>query len=263
MEVDMTATQAQINGGKLGRDEGFAFEDEFAKHIGGFDVPENVDSIFGDTTRSKTDVLGPNGEQFSVKNSEASTQISVCSLNRLLLKIFAPPSVRAKLEMFFGTWDSSIKHFKDQQVFLNECKRRGINTENLSQKDEIRRNRFKATSIDNFQEVIDWFHENRAAITRFIFQEGFIAPHETQAFADKVAWVEKKNSLNGIKIYEVDKIVSQTVAHAKTALGSKAATTIRCGAWTVQMKGSGKTGSAYHNVQFNCKRTDLEKYLNL
>jgi hypothetical protein len=263
MEVDMTATQAQINGGKLGRDEGFAFEDEFAKHIGGFDVPENVDSIFGDTTRSKTDVLGPNGEQFSVKNSEKSTQISVCSLDRFLSKIDVPDSIRAKLEMFFGTWDSSIKHFKDQQVFLNECKRRGINTENLSQKDEIRRNRFKATSIDNFQEVIDWFHENRAAITRFIFQEGFIAPHETQAFADKVAWVEKKNSLNGIKIYEVDKIVSQTVAHAKTALGSKAATTIRCGAWTVQMKGSGKKGSAYHNVQFNCKRTDLEKYLNL
>ena len=166
MEVFMTATQAQIDGGKLGREEGFAFEDEFAKHIGGFDVPENVDSIFGDTTRSKTDVLGPNGEQFSVKNSEGTTQISVCSLDRLLLKIFAPPSVRAKLEMFFGAWDSSIKHFKDQRIFLNECKRRGINTKNLSQKDEIRRNRFKATSIGDFQEVIDWFHENRAAITR-------------------------------------------------------------------------------------------------
>ena len=259
----MTATQAQIDGGKLGREEGFEFEDVYVDSIGGSDVPEWVDSIFGDQTRSKTDVLGPNGERISVKNSEGSTQVGSYPLKRMLTKIPANSSVTAKLEMFFGAWDSSIKHFKNQQVFLNECKRRGINTKNLSQKDEIRRNRFKATSINNFQEVIDWFHENRAAITRFIFQEGLIASHETQAFADKVAWVEKKNSLDGIKVYEVDDIVNQTVAHAKTTLGSEAATTIRCGAWTVQMKGSGKTGSAYHNVQFNCKRSDLKKYLKL
>jgi hypothetical protein len=263
MEVFMTATQAQIDGGKLGRDEGFAFENTFADAIDGFDVPEYVDSIFGDTTRSKTDVLGPNGEQFSVKNSEKTTQIQVCSLERFSKKFNMPLNIKDKLAAFVGAWPTSIKHFKDQQVFINECKRRGFDIKKLSQKDEIRRNRFKATSIDNFQDVIDWFHINRAGITRFVFSEGFIAEHETQAFANQVVWVEKKNTLKGIKIYDVEDIVNQTISHGKTNLGSKAATTIRCGAWTVQMKGSGKSGSAYHNLQFNCKRTDLKKHLRL
>ncbi len=259
----MTATQAQIDGGKLGRDEGFAFEDEFAEHIGGSDVPEEVDSIFGDQTRSKTDVLGPNGEQFSVKNSEKSTQVQVCSLERFSKKFNMPLDIKDKLSAFVGAWPTSIKHFKDQQVFIKECKSRGFDVKKLSQKDEIRRNRLKATSINNFQDVIDWFHINRAEITRFMFQEGFIADHETQAFADKVAWVEKKNELRGIKYYDVDDIVSRTITHAKTTLGSKKATTIRCGAWTMQMKGSGHSGSAYHNVQFKCSRSDLKKHLKL
>jgi hypothetical protein len=36
---------------------------------------------------------------------------------------------------------------------------------------------------------------------------------------------------------------------------------IKIGPFTLQMKGSGKTGSAYHGMQFNASYKDLKEYI--
>ena len=75
------ATQAQIDGGLRGRDEGHDFEKTVRLNKDGR-FPSDMLDIWGErTTTSKTDVVTED-YNYSIKNSQTSTQIQVCSVNR-------------------------------------------------------------------------------------------------------------------------------------------------------------------------------------
>jgi len=286
MEVDMTATQAQVIAGLKSKVEGHEYEEKYTQLYDG-DIWENlmprskVRCIFeGETTTPKTDgfiCINTLIETVSIKNSTGSTQIQVCSLNRFAKKFNLPQSVYEKLQMFLGAWPEVMAEPRTTSVpFLKKCVELGFDASKLNKKWEITRSRLLAKNITNFQEVIDWFYNNREAVARFIFKESFVHPSETDAMPTKVVYALEKNDIHKTKSFIIDDIVSRTktmVTKADVKINSKASSTIRIGPFTMQMKGSqtkkkNKNGkfppsTPYHDMQFNCTRADLETYLKL
>ena len=121
----------------------------------------------------------------------------------------------------------------------------------------LRRSRLKTDNIKEINDVINWIDINKQGIIKFIFSTGFAV--DKQYHSDKLVYVREKNCLDQIDIIEIDKIIERS-SDWSISISSKK-TVIKIGPITLQMKGSGKN-AAYHSMQFNCKRTDLIKYLD-
>jgi hypothetical protein len=269
MEVAM-GTQAQKLAGKKSQKKGMKFEIKFASHIGGKKQKGQLMDIWGEIhTEPKTDVIGPDEELYSVKNSPGSTQIQVCSVKRFSRKFDVPQLVEDYLIRFCGAHEEVMAELPyNRQLFLEALRKRGINASKLSD-EEIRRNRESGHSIEGFEEVVfPWIKANIGKITRFILQESFVSLQEAQAFPNKLVWNTGDSNPANCEIFDIDEIVRRMeTMDMFVGFGTSAATSVRFGPFTFQMKGSKaekeNTSKSFHNMQFKCSLKNLKKYLKL
>ena len=274
MEVFMTATQAQINGGKKGRKSGLKYEDDYAGAINGQTFEEihggkKVPDIFGEYTQAKTDVFGPNGVKYSVKNpkhTSQGTQIAFHPTAKYQKFHSVPSDVSDAMNFWCGATPELLEELKEKEArrcpeaWANEVSRRGMNINDFDFKAEIRRNRALFKNIPNHQDLLHYFDKNKVKIARFVFSTGMNHPDYSHAWAEKIAWSEKKDSLSGVKIYDIQTIVNKMSSAVVRINDITNDSVIRMGPLTVQQKGSGGR-SGYHAIQFNASRNDLDGFL--
>lgn len=274
MEVDMTATQAQIDGGKEGRETGLEYEGDFATKINGKTFEERYGSkkipdTLGTKTKAKTDVFGPNGVKYSVKNpkhTSQGTQIAYHPTAKYQKFHSVPSDVSDAMNFWCGATPELLEELKEKKVrrcpeaWANEVSRRGMNINDFNFVDETRRCRALFKNIPNYQDLLHYFDKNKVKIARFVFSTGMNHPDYSHAWSEKIAWSEKRGSLNGVKIYDIQTIVNKMSSAVVRINDISNDSVIRMGPLTVQQKGSGgRTG--YHSLQFNASRNDLDGFL--
>jgi hypothetical protein len=257
-EAIITSKERKRAAGKLAREEGHNYEDRFIFTYGGIKPEGKVASIHGKKTTPKVDVI-LDFEKFSLKNSTGSTQIQICSFENFNTLFNVPGDVEIGLRKFLGAFKElySKTNYKNNPEFFEEFCRERFSTGGLCPKDELRRSRLKTDNIKEIDKVIEWIDENKQEIIKFIFSTGFAS--EEKYHSNKLVYVRVKNCLDQIDIIDISKIIEKSADWPISIANKK--TVIKIGPITLQMKGSG-TGSAYHSLQFNAKRTDLLKYLD-
>ena len=250
------ATQAQIDGGLRGRDEGYDFEETVKLNKDGC-FPSDMLDIWGERkTTSKTDVVTED-HNYSIKNSQKSTQIQVCSVDRFSRLFNVNGDLKDQFDQFFGNHG----YFKDQRLFKEHCEKIwGIDTKNLSQEKEIRRNRVLGSNLTNCQSMVDWFQENIRSVLEFAFKTSFNNPANTETIASRVLWTKNKDCYDTRCEFDIDPLIDKIVEKAIVRVRPNGSV-IEIGPVTLQMKGSGKSASAYHNMQFNASLKDIEKWI--
>jgi len=250
------ATQAQIDGGLRGRDEGHDFEKTVRLNKNGR-FPSDMLDIWGErTTTSKTDVVTED-YNYSIKNSQTSTQIQVCSVNRFCRLFNIDDNLKIQFDQFFGNHG----YFKDQNLFKEHCEKVwGIDTRYLSQKYEIRRNRVLGSNLTNSQSMVDWFQENIRSVLEFVFKTSFNNPANTETIANRVLWTKEKDCYESRSEFDIDPLINKIAESAIVRIRPNGSV-VELGPVTLQMKGSGKTAALYHNMQFKGSLKDIEKWI--
>lgn len=262
----MTATQAQIDGGKTGR-ESIEFENVVAENKNGVLMEDALDIWGQRITKSKTDVLTEN-HNYSVKNPEkasTSTQIQVCSVDRFCRLFGVSGNLKTQFDQFFGNHGFFKNIGKDKGKFEQHCiSQWNIDPSKLHPKNEIHRNRLLLSSIEEGDKLVDWFQDNIESVLTFVFKTSFNDPTNIDAIADTILWVEKKNDYSSKVEIDIDTLIDSIVSTATVKIRNNkryGQSVIEIGPITLQMKGSGKTASAYHNMQFNASLKDIKKYI--
>lgn len=253
----MTATQAQINGGKVGR-ASIEYEEYIADIFSGQQLGTHLGHWGQKKTTSKTDVT-TKYLNLSIKNPagpSTSTQIQVASVNRFCRLLQPAGCIKTKIDQFCGNHGI----YKNQELFEQHCKNVwSINPYKLDSEKELRRGRLLIPSIPNSNWMVNWFQSNRRKILEFVFATGFNNTANQATIASHILWSKKKNSKD-FEVIEIsgliDSIVDKAVAKVRPS-GS----VIELGPITIQMKGSGKSASAYHNIQFNASLNDIRKWI--
>ena len=250
------ATQAQINGGLRGLNTGHSFEAKVRSKKNGW-FPTTMLDIWGERkTRCKTDVV-TKYHNYSIKNSQTSTQIQVCSVDRFSRLFNIDSHLKPQFDQFFGNHG----YFKDQKLFREHCEKIwGIDTKNLSEENEIRRNRVLGSNLTNSQSMVDWFQENIRPVLEFLFKTSFNNPVNTETIANRVLWTKEKDCYESRCEFDIDPLIDKIAEKAIVKIRPNGSV-IEIGPVTLQMKGSGKSASAYHNMQFNASLKDIEKWI--
>ena len=251
-------TEAQIEGGRRGRNSGYAFEPIVMSKKNGWE-PTNMLDIWGERiTTSKTDVITEN-YNYSIKNTErssTSTQIQVCSVNRFCRLFGITGTLKTQFDQFFGNHG----FFKDQDLFKEHCQNVWrIDTDTLNFKDEIRRNRLLFNNVPNNQDITTWFQNNLKSVMEFVFKNSFNNPDNIDTIANRVLWTNKKDDYNTRAEFDIDPLINSIVNKAIVKVRSSQSV-IEIGPVTLQMKGSGRSASAYHNMQFNASLNAIKNF---
>lgn len=272
------ASQKKRQSGRNGRSSGLQYEKNLAKKWGGKTFSsERVKSICRKTTTRKADIE-INNTIISVKNpkqSSTSTQVQVCPYSTF--KCYfpdIPKNVEYSLRSFIGDFPNNHKGKENKDYFFMLCVIVGIeDPQNTLSSVELERVRLDSFSLgkDNCDAVVEWLYENREKVYQFIFQDG--AMDLSLERPTKLWWSHKKDDLTNISKFDISDILQRARNMDKSEVrfrdkGGKsesknaknAGTVIQVGAITIQMKGSG-SGSAYHNLQFNCSLNDLNNFM--
>tara|TARA_R110000796_G_scaffold88631_1_gene191384 strand:- start:79 stop:840 length:762 start_codon:yes stop_codon:yes gene_type:complete len=252
------ATKAQIKGGQQGRNSGYAFEPIVMSKKNGWE-PTNMLDIWGERiTTSKTDVITEN-YNYSIKNtkkSSTSTQIQVCSVDRFCRLFQIKGNLKVQFDQFFGNHG----FFKDQELFKEHCQNVwGINPKKLSLKTEIRRNRILGGNLTNPQSVVIWFQENIRPVLEFALKTSFNNPINSEVIANRILWTKIKDCYETRSEFDIDPLIDSITANA-TVKVRPTGSVIEIGPVTLQMKGSGRIASAYHNMQFNASLNAINNF---
>lgn len=257
----MTATQAQINGGKVGQ-ASIKYE-QYIKRIFCGHFPIDQEDIWDERiTRSKTDVA-TRYLNFSIKNPEkssTSTQIQVCTVDRFCKLLKPANNIKTMLDQFCGNHG----YFKQPTLFEAHCVNVwGIDLKILCNEREIRRGRLLASSIKDSNHLVNWLEANKRKILEFVFKTGFNNPNNAATIASHIIWTKQKNSPE-FEVIAIDPLIDSIVENSIVKIRDHKTfgqSVIEIGPVTLQMKGSGKNASAYHNMQFNASLDDLKKYI--
>lgn len=275
--VKMISQKKRLSG-EEGRSSGLEYETSLVKKFGGKTFSsKKVKSICRELTTRKADIE-INNTIISVKNpklSSTSTQVQVCPYSTF--KCYfpdIPSNVEYSLRSFIGDFADNHKGKENKDHFFMLCEIVGIeDPQNTLSSEELRRVRLDSFSLgkDNCDAVVEWLYENREGIYRFIFQDGVMDPSLERP--TKLWWSHKKNDLTNISKFDMSDILQRARnmdksevrfrdegGKGKSKKAKNAGTVIQVGAITIQMKGSG-SGSAYHNLQFNCSLNDLNNFM--
>ena len=259
---DNMATHKQINGGRTGRTSGFKFEQKLKIKYNGV-VPENGQDLWGErSTMSKTDIIFGK-KNCSIKNSETSTQIQICSAERFSRKFNLPKKVKEALDQFVGNHPLLLtkKGFKGNPTVMKEvCEQWSVKFKDLDSVSEQNRGRLTAKNIKNMSHLVDWFTNNMEDVYRFVLAESFNDPKNKDNIANTIWWSAVKDDPDSIVEFDIEKIIYQAKKKAKASI-RESQTVIELGPLTLQMKGSGKSGSSYHCMQFNMSLKDLTTFM--
>jgi hypothetical protein len=225
-----------------GRDfEKHAVLHEQCKTLFGFDA---IDSDGG--TDTKGDIVGfknNNRIHVSVKYvSGANTQVHLPTLKSLALSLDMPDNIRNKLDRFLGTNDLVEWDTWKQGIALNA--------------DELKYRRINSWNIDRWEEVEQWFNDNRRKIAVLLLQS-----LNNEDPAPYMIWANKKKG--GYQAIDVNKLVDW-IADKCTWVTMKKGTVMRCAIpslkedkvgkpiFFMQMKNSGGPPDGYnHCPQFH------------
>jgi hypothetical protein len=260
-------SKKQIIAGRKARQAGLAFEEIVRSKRNGY-KPTNKQDVFGERiTTCKTDVkVGV--DNFSIKNPEkpgSSLQIQTCSADRFYRLLKVPKKVKLALDQFLGNHQGLFKGKKFKNIFESVCKeewQKDLKT--LCPDKEIRRNRLLFQNIDNGPLLLDWLEKNIKEIAVFIFKTSFNDPNYKDSIANKLLWAQKKGDYDSLVEINIDDMIKNISLEATVEVKDSkkhGQSVIKIGPFTLQMKGSGKTGSAYHGMQFNASYKDLKEYI--
>ncbi len=262
----MPATQAQIDGGKAGR-QSIEFENVVAENKNGVLMGDALDIWGQRKTKPKTDVLTEN-HNYSVKNPDkasTSTQIQVCSVDRFCRLFGINGSLKIQFNQFFGNHGFFKNTGKDKGKFQQHCINQwNIDPSKLDPKNEIRRCRLLLSSVPEGDKLLNWFQDNMESVLTFVFKTSFNNPANIDAIADTILWVEEKDNYSSKVEINIDTLIRSIVSTATVKIRDHkrfGQSVIEIGPVTLQMKGSGHTASAYHSMQFNASLNDIKKYV--
>jgi len=263
---------ARQTGGKLGRDEGFEFEQRLRESISGKDVAWGIDIFNEKKTTPKTDLISVRKvnrrnitENISLKNPQTistSVQIQICSVDRFNRLFKTPQQIVDIMNPFFGNDPllSTKEGYKSNPQFKNLCNKWSVKYTNLNANDEVRRCRVFGSNIPQFKDFLIWINQNKRQISEFVLSTGFNNPTKhPETIADTIMFASKKNDLNSIEKFAISDVINKIATNAEVKL-RKSGTVIEIGPMTLQMKGSGK-GAPYHYMQFNMSLVDLSKFM--
>lgn len=255
-------TKAQIDGGEAGRAKGLRNEGRFVSLLNGVKPKANhVPSIIPNAKYAvnKVDlILGE--DRCSLKTSNKSIQIQVCELSKFVQKFECPQDITDKLYKFFGADFKKIKGVDQSSEFIDKCiDDWDIDVSKLCPNSEIRRNRLLASSIEGFDDAVQWFKDNIQGVMEFILSTGFCKNEDNHAQYLLWSLEEADDTDCDAEVYLIKDIIDKSVEWDVSVRSSQSV--IEIGAFTLQMKGSGQSG-AYHTMQFNTSLKDLNKYMN-
>jgi|14_taG_2_1085336.scaffolds.fasta_scaffold09951_2 hypothetical protein len=260
-------SKKQIIAGRKARQAGLDFEDLVMTKRGGF-KPDNRQDIFAERiTMCKTDIkVGENNYSIkNPKNSHSVLQIQTCSVERFCRLFKVPKKVKLAFDQFFGNHPDFYKGKKYKNVFESVCKqewKKDLKT--LDAGNEIRRNRLLFQNIDNGPLMLDWIEKNMKKIAVFVFKTSFNNPKYKDSIANKMLWSQLKNDYDSLVEVDIDDMIKDMCLNPVVKVRDNSRygqSVIEIGPITLQMKGSGKTGSAYHGMQFNASYKDLKKHI--
>jgi hypothetical protein len=253
----MTATQAQINGGKVGQ-ASIVYEKYITGIFSGQQLGTHLDHWGERKTSAKTDVT-TKFLNLSIKNPAGpatSTQIQVSSVDRFCRLLQPAGIIKTKIDQFCGNHGI----FKNEHLFAHHCRNVwNINPYKLDPEKELRRCRLLIPSIPESDWMVNWFQSNRRKILEFVFATGFNSTTNQATVASHILWSKKKNSKD-FEIIEINSLIDSIVEKA-VAKVRPSGSVIELGPITIQMKGSGKSSSAYHCIQFNTSLNDIRKWI--
>ncbi len=205
---------------------------------------DSVDSDGG--TGTKGDLIGINGDKrthVSVKYaSGGNTQVHLPTLKSLATQLNIPKNLYYKLDKFFGTNDLAQWAEWSKGVKLDA--------------EEIKYRRIKSKNIDGWNEVEQWFNDNKRKIAVLLLQS-----LNDEDKAPWLIWANKKKG--GFQAIDVNKFVDWIVDNCTWVTMPKG-TVLRCAMpsvkegkigkpiFFVQMKNSGGPPNGYnHCPQFH------------
>lgn len=262
------ATENQKSAGKKGRNDGFEYEKNLAKTIEDLgylarEYPQYHASKVGNRmSRSKTDISLSDStchKNLSVKNPKShstSIQIQIAPRNTvndiLSLETELSQDYLEFCDLFFGG--------KDVELHASAA---GIDFESLDYESERRRMRLKTSSIPESVTTGALEFMNRrdvkSTILRIILSEGNVS--STEAYANKMLWCDTrghgKGNLKEAIVVDIPTLVESISQKYEWEI-QPSETVLKMGPITLQMKGSGGTGSSsYHSLQFNASIRDI------
>ena len=151
-------------------------------------------------------------------------------------------------------------YFKQPTLFKAHCSKVwGVDPKLLNEKTEISRGRLLASSIKNSKQLVNWLEANKRKILEFVFKTGFNNPNNAATIASHIIWSKQKNSPE-FEVIAIDPLIDSIVANSTVKVRSSQSV-FEIGPVTLQMKGSGHSAAAYHNMQFNASLNALKKYV--